>query len=114
MKKIAVLLIVFCVSFSFAQKENKKVKYEQKDDLVAVTYYYDNGKIEQQGFFKDEKLHGTWKYFNDEGEKIAVGIYEHGKKAGKWVFWNDNGIKEVDYVDGKIMTVNEVAETSSL
>lgn len=59
MKKITILLIIFCGGFSFAQKNDKKVKLEKKGDLTQVTFYYDNGKIDQKGVFKYGKLHGT-------------------------------------------------------
>ncbi len=40
--------------------------------------------------------------------KITVGKYMDGKKVGKWFFWTkDNVIKEVDYDNSKITSVNE-------
>jgi len=105
MKKIVTLLMILCVGVVFAQDKN--VKYEKKGDLVEATFTYDNGQIEQHGFFKDEKLHGTWEYFNQEGQKMASGNYENGKKTGKWFFWNNGATKEVNYSKGKIITVKE-------
>lgn len=112
MKKVVLILTVLFVGFAYAQ-DDKNVKYEQKGDLVQATYYYDNGQIEQQGFFKDEKLHGEWKYFNAAGEEIAVGSYDLGKKTGKWTFKSNETIKEVEYVDGKVMNVSEISLSGS-
>ncbi|QCX40803.1 nicotinic acid mononucleotide adenyltransferase [Aureibaculum algae] len=106
MKKLAVLLIVFCVSFSFAQEKDNKVKLEKKGDVTEATFYYDNGEIDQQGFFKDGKLHGTWTSYNLTGEKIAVGNYEAGEKVGKWIFKTNDVLKEVDYSNDQIEKVN--------
>ncbi|MDY7396507.1 nicotinic acid mononucleotide adenyltransferase [Aureibaculum sp. 2210JD6-5] len=106
MKKIAILLIVFCVSFSFAQENDKKVKLEKKGDITEATFYYDNGKIDQQGFFKNGKLHGLWTSYDLKGEKIAVGNYNMGEKAGKWIFKTNDVLKEVDYTNDKVENVN--------
>jgi len=104
MKKIATILMVLCIGFAFAQNDNK-TKYVQKGDVVEATIYADNGQVEQHGFFKDKKLHGTWTYFNDKGEKVSIGSYENGVKTGKWLFKNDTGVKEVNYVKGKVVKV---------
>ncbi|MCB0460845.1 MAG: nicotinic acid mononucleotide adenyltransferase [Flavobacteriaceae bacterium] len=112
MRKIVLVLMMLFVGLVYSQ-EDKKVTYEQKGDLVQATYYYDNGQVEQQGFFKQEKLHGEWKYYNEEGKEIAVGSYNLGKKVGKWTFKNDDSTKEVEYLDGKVINVSEVANSGS-
>ena len=112
MKNILFLLLFFCIGLAYSQDKN--VKYEAQGDLVEATFYYDNGQIEQHGFFKDEKLHGTWKYYSEEGLEVAVGNYKEGKKTGKWVFNNNGLTKEVDYLDGKIISVHELNENGSI
>ncbi|MBT8384799.1 MAG: nicotinic acid mononucleotide adenyltransferase, partial [Bacteroidia bacterium] len=109
MKKIATIVLMLTVCAVYSQDKN--IKYEQKGDLVEVTYMYDNGQIEQHGFFKDKKLHGTWKYYNEAGEEIAIGTYKLGKKEGKWIFRDKDTAKEVDYENGKVMNVNLIANT---
>ena len=111
MKRIVVILMILSVGFTYAQNDNK-TKYEQKGDLVEATIYNDDGQLEQHGFFKDKKLHGTWTYFNDKGEKISIGNYVNGVKTGKWLFKNDDGVKEVYYVNGKAMKVTKLEDTS--
>ncbi len=106
MKRYTIVLIVFFVcAFAFAQDTN--VVTEKNGDLVEATYYYEDGSIQQKGTFKDGKLHGTWKLYDAEGNKIAVGNYLEGKKEGKWFFWTEDSLKEVDYIDSKIVSVNE-------
>ncbi|RPD96612.1 nicotinic acid mononucleotide adenyltransferase [Aureibaculum marinum] len=114
MKKIAILLIVFCVSFSFAQQNENKVKLEKKGDLTEATFYYDNGQIDQHGFFKDGKLHGTWTSYNLDGDKIVVGNYNNGEKVGKWIHKTNNVLKEVDYTNDKIEKVNSWSRESTI
>ena len=107
MKKIVVFLMVFALSFAFAQGEKKPVMVK-KGNLTEVTYFHDNGVVEQQGTFNAlGKLHGTWTSFDADGKKIAVGNYDNGKKVGKWFFWTDDMLREVDFLDSKIINVNE-------
>ncbi|MDJ0644802.1 MAG: nicotinic acid mononucleotide adenyltransferase [Flavobacteriaceae bacterium] len=110
MKNIAILLMMFFVGFSFAQQ--KKDTYVQKGDLIEATLYHDNGEIEQHGFFKDKKLHGTWTYYNEQGEKLSIGNYEFGVKTGKWYFYTKTKVKEVDYDKGRIINVVETSRES--
>ncbi|MCK0130424.1 hypothetical protein MWU59_02820 [Flavobacteriaceae bacterium F08102] len=108
MKKIAIIALLFITSMSFAQTISPV--FEVKGDLVKVTYYHDNGKIEQEGYFKDNKLQGTWNYYNQEGEKIAMGNYDSGRKVGKWFFWSNGTLKEVTFTDQKIASIDEWKE----
>jgi hypothetical protein len=113
MKRIFVIAIMLCVSITFAQEE-KNVTYIDNGDLTEATYYYDNGVIQQEGTFnKAGKLHGVWTSYDINGDKVTVGKYMDGKKVGKWFFWTkDNVIKEVDYDNSKITSVNERVATT--
>lgn len=107
MKKIVILLVMLTVGFTYAQ-DKKETKLEKKGDLTLVTYYHDNGEVQQTGAFNAEgKLQGEWTSFDLKGNKVAIGTYEAGKKVGKWFFWEGNSLKEVDYFDSKIVNVNE-------
>ena len=108
MKKLVVLLVMFSISLTFAQK-TQNVKYTKQGDLTAAVYFYDNGSIQQEGTFnKDGQLHGIWTSYDVEGNKVAVGKYVDGKKVGKWYFWTkDNIVREVEYSDSRIVNVTE-------
>ncbi len=111
MKNIAAILIMFFVCVGYAQQ--KENTYIEKDNgLVEATLYYDNGQVEQHGFFKDKKLHGTWTYYNAAGEKISIGNYEYGVKTGKWLFYTDVTLKEVEYENGRVINVIETKRES--
>ena len=97
--------MLLCAGVTFAQDKN--VTYEKKGDIVEVTIFNDNGQIEQHGFMKGLKLHGTWKHNNEQGEKLAIGNYENGVKNGTWTFWNEDNRKEVEYQEGKIVSVDQ-------
>lgn len=106
MKKYISIIAILLVTVSLTAQE-QNIKTEKKGDLTEATYFHANGEISQHGFFnEDGKLQGTWKQYNIEGKKIAVGNYDNGIKVGKWFFWTDNTLKEVDYLDSKIVSVN--------
>ncbi|NNK88534.1 MAG: nicotinic acid mononucleotide adenyltransferase [Flavobacteriaceae bacterium] len=108
MKKYAIIVAVLFISTSVFAQSDKNVKLEKKGDLTEATYYYDTGTIEQQGTFNaDGQLHGVWISYDVDGNKVATGQYVDGKKHGKWFFWSGESLKEVDYVNHKIISVNE-------
>ncbi|WP_396173669.1 toxin-antitoxin system YwqK family antitoxin [Flavobacterium sp.] len=100
---IAAMLVVSGVIF--AQENN--VKHEIVNKLVKSTFYYDNGQIQQEGFYKNGKVHGEWISYNMNGEKVAIGKYENGKKVGKWFFWSGADLMEVDYTDTRVAQVKK-------
>ncbi len=91
------MMVVLFTSIGFSQNNKVESTYEKQGNLVAVTNYYDNGSVKEQGFYKDKKLHGEWKMYNQEGVLIVTAHYENGKKTGKWVFLKDGVLTEVDY-----------------
>lgn len=82
-------------------------KLEAYGNLVKATYYYDNGQVQQTGFFKDGKLEGQWVAYNESGSKKSAGEYSNGKKAGKWVFFGESTLTEVNYSDNTIDSVKK-------
>ena len=105
MKKIMILGALLISAFTFAQA--KKPILEQEGNLVKVTYYFDNGQIQQQGYFKEGKLDGSWVAFDEKGNKKSIGEYTKGEKTGKWFFWNQNSLNEVDYNNSQIAEVKK-------
>lgn len=95
MRKFILVVCTLCVSL--LQAQNTEVKLEKVGDLVKVTYFYKDGNIKEQGFFKDKKLTGTWITFDTKGNKTAIAHYKSGKKTGKWFMWKENGLSEIDY-----------------
>ena len=112
MKKIITFILIFAVSIAFAQ--NEKPIFEKVGDLVKATYFYDNGTIKEQGFFKDKKLTGQWTQFNIEGKKTMIATFNEGKKTGKWFAINDKTIKEINYNNNVIVSIKEINSTTEL
>ena len=83
MKKYMIIGAALISGMVFAQKEPK---LEVVGNMVKATYYFDNGQIQQEGFFKDGKLEGKWVAFDANGIKKSIGEYSNGEKTGKWLF----------------------------
>ncbi len=103
MKKLIFVLAVLVSAGAFAQDISPKL--EAEGDLVKATYFNADGKIEQQGYFKDGRPEGKWISFNANGEKKAMGEYAAGQKTGKWFFWNESVLSEVDYSESRVAAV---------
>ncbi len=102
--RISVILLALFFSAVLSAQENKPT-YEKSGEMVKATYYHDNGEVAQEGYYLDGKLHDQWTMFNTEGVKIAMGSYEMGQRSGKWYFWDEKEVKEVDYMENRIVNV---------
>ena len=101
-KYLFIAAVLFTVSLS---AQNLQPKLEAFGQMVKATYYYDNGQIQQEGFFKNGKLEGQWVAYDENGIKKSIAEYTNGVKSGKWVFWNDAMLSEVNYKDSRIASV---------
>jgi antitoxin component YwqK of YwqJK toxin-antitoxin module len=106
-KNVFLMFALFIGMVSFAQQE-RQLKINDDTNLIEVTYYHDNGVVSQTGFYTlDGKLQGEWLSFNTKGEKSVSANYDNGKKVGKWFYWTDKTLKEVDYTNNAIVSINE-------
>lgn len=105
MKNKILLCALFVSGLMLAQEVEPK--YEIDGNLVKATYYYDNGSVKQEGFYKDGKVHGQWVSYTEKGIKTSMGEYNKGEKTGKWFFWSDGSLNEVDYKDSRVAVVNK-------
>lgn len=104
MKKYIVLVAVLVSAITFANETKPKLEVA-KNSTVMATYYYENGQVQQQGTFKNGKLHGEWVSYDENGNKVAIAEYDNGAKVGKWFLWSDSSLNEVDYAANKIVAV---------
>lgn len=103
MKKYIIMASLLISGLTFAQES--KPQLEEVNGMVKATYYYENGKVQQEGFFKDGKLEGKWVSYDENGNKKSIAEYSNGEKTGKWFFWNEKSLAEVDYSNGAIASV---------
>jgi antitoxin component YwqK of YwqJK toxin-antitoxin module len=114
MKKIVMLLVMLSVGFTYAQKE-RSLELNKETNLIEVTYYHDNGEVSQTGFYTiDGKLQGDWLSYSKEGKKIVSAKYNNGTKVGKWFYWSGDKLKEVDYSNNAIASVNEWTNSKTI
>jgi antitoxin component YwqK of YwqJK toxin-antitoxin module len=107
MKKILLIVAIMMGGFAFSQSNNPVL--EEEGQLVKATYYYDNGKIQQVGYFKDGKLDGKWTSYEVNGSIKSVAEYTNGVKSGTWII-NTNGIlaNEVDFSNNQVVAVRNI------
>lgn len=110
MKKSVILAAVLFSGILAAQEV--KPELEAVGNKVKATYYYDNGKVQQEGFFKDGKLDGVWVSYDEKGNKKAVGEYTNGIKTGNWIYFNEKNLSEVAYVDNKVASVKSLQKNA--
>lgn len=110
MKKCVILVAMMFSGILVAQEV--KPELEAVGNKVKATYYFENGKVQQQGFFKDGKLDGVWVSYDEKGNKVAVGEYTDGLKTGKWIFFNENSLCEVAYENSKVSSVKNLQKNA--
>lgn len=107
MKKLVILVAVLFSVVIFAQ--DSKPVLEPFGKRIKATYFYENGQVQQEGYFVNGKLDGIWVSYNESGDKIASGEYVDGVKTGKWFFWSQNNDKnslcEVDFSNNQVAKI---------
>lgn len=99
------MMIAGALMLAMSASAQNNPKLEAVGSSVKATYYYDNGKISQQGMFTNGKPDGKWVAYNEDGTKRSEGAYAEGSKTGKWFFWNAGTLSEVDYRDSRVADV---------
>jgi len=112
MKKAILIAILLVSAIGFSQEN--ETTFEKEGDLVKATYYFDNGDVKVQGFFKDKKLTGIWTSFDKQGNKTQIAQYKDGKKVGKWFVWNKESLKEITYNNNAVVNVKDWRAESKL
>lgn len=102
--KMYLIAVAFVFSGILHAQDSKPV-LEPYGKKVKATYFYENGQVQQEGFFENGKLEGYWVAYNEDGTKKASGFYKEGAKVGKWFFWKDVNLSEVDYSNNAIAMV---------
>ena len=102
-----IITILFLTLSSIGYSQNIEPTFKASEDLVKATYFYEDGSIKTQGFFKNKKLTGEWVRFDKSGNKVQSAYYKNGKKVGKWLIWTKEVLKEINYENNAIASVNE-------
>ena len=108
MRFIIILTFFFVSNFSFGQQSFFSVEKSGVNGLLKEKYqgivingdsirqgkyfyYYDDGRIHQEGFYKEGKPDSVWlTYFPNSGRK-SLFTYKNGVRNGAFSFWNTDG-----------------------
>src|SRR5271157_2502262 len=84
------------------KKENYFYKIGMKKDIVRTVYYFQNGAMQSDAYFKAGKPDSLATIYYQSGKKYKETKYNNGAKSGKEMSWYENGqVKsEANYVDG--------------
>ncbi len=54
-------------------------------------YYYDNGKLETKGYFKNDLPDSIWIWYFPDGIMKERGVFKKGKRTGEWYSYDEKG-----------------------
>ncbi|WP_298136639.1 membrane-binding protein [Flavobacterium sp.] len=112
MKKLILIAVLMIFGLGFSQSNNPVLEVEGQ--LVKATYFHENGKVQQVGYFKDGKLDGKWTSYDVDGSVKTIAEYKEGQKVGKWLYFSDSVCtSEVDFSNNQILavrTINAIAD----
>lgn len=107
MKKLILITVLMIFGLGFSQSNNPVLEVEGQ--LVKATYFHENGKVHQVGYFKDGKLDGIWRSFEVDGSVKTIAVYKEGQKVGKWLYFSDSVCTiEVDFSNNQILAVRNI------
>lgn len=111
MKKYLLIAVMMLSGMAFAQDIQPVL--EAEGQLVKATYYYDNGQVQQVGYFKDGKLDGKWTSYDANGNVQTIAEYTNGEKSGKWMYFsNAVATKEVAFSGNSIAAVKNFSQNA--
>ena len=119
MKAQIILIVSLLCTVGYAQStsgidisEEKTISVQKEGKLVKVTSFHENGTLAQEGYLKNNKLHGKWASYAANGDKLAMANYNKGKKEGTWLHWTNKGLVEVEYKSNRLVHKIKWAEAS--
>ena len=65
--------------------------------VIRVAPLRGNPGYEEEGYFKDDLKHGTWKSYNLMGDKIAEEVFRNGNKDGRCAYFSVAGLIREEY-----------------
>ena len=68
--------------------------------------YYENGQIESEAYYKDDKLDGKQTEWYENGQIELEGNYKNGERDGNFTAWDENGQIEFEatFKDGECIS----------
>jgi antitoxin component YwqK of YwqJK toxin-antitoxin module len=65
--------------------------------------FYQDGKIQAEGQYIDNRQAGTWRFYNRNGRIEQTGVFINGRAYGLWTWYYDDGslLREEEYFQGR-------------
>jgi uncharacterized protein YdhG (YjbR/CyaY superfamily) len=54
--------------------------------------FYSHGRLKAQGKYKDNLMHGPWKFFRRDGSLMRAGSFTRGEQSGTWTTYTRDGV----------------------
>ena len=74
-------------------KKEREGTYKNGFEVGVWTWYYENGNIKEEGTFVDGKWDGVWAWYRENGTVEYHRIYANGIERGVWSWWDEEGNK---------------------
>ena len=71
--------------------DNGQISYHRTPNKLIC--WHENGKIREEGTFKNQEMDGMWTHWFENGMKRTEKNYNNGKITGKWTYWEEDGTK---------------------
>ena len=96
------LILILALSFaglnaSYSPEEIVSQEEITQEITQEIVIYGDNGNQINEGYIKNNKLHGYWFGYNKEDNILSFGKYDQGNKVGKWFLWSEGNLTTVHY-----------------
>jgi antitoxin component YwqK of YwqJK toxin-antitoxin module len=107
---------------TYYRNGNIRERYYQDNDgrkYGPYIYFYNNGQLQSQGPYDNDKRSGLWRYWYDNGQLELEEHYDNGKKSGLRREWYHSGLlrSEIQYMhdkeEGMFRTWYETGELKS-
>ena len=69
------VLMLGVTAMAQENKETLKTVTVKEGKLTKVNIYHENGQLAQQGYLKNNKLHGKWVKYSENGNLLCVAKY---------------------------------------
>jgi uncharacterized membrane protein len=73
-------------------KTKLDIKHTFKNgELIQSRFYYENGQVQEEYFFKCQSIHGSIKFYYEDGKLKSFIPYSYGRKEGKALLYDSLG-----------------------
>jgi len=72
------------------------------------TYFYENGRKEKEGAFRDGRKDGLWVEYYPNGKMRSEGTYDDERRDGRWTYWQEDGqlVRVDEYQKGRLLSTS--------